>query len=130
MSLATGRVVRGGQGFSLVELLAALAVIGVLTSVALPAIGFSWGAASEVRTRANAQALVALSVNAKAVGTAVNPTSVDEWVEVLSQGVDVVTPDGNVLTTLRLDGIGESELEEVRELVVLNASTGALALIE
>ncbi len=55
-------IIKNRQGFSLVELLVVIAVIGVIASIAIPAMGNVLGGSRETKARKNA-ALIAVTYN-------------------------------------------------------------------
>ena len=78
------------RGFSLVELLVVIAVIGVITLIGVPIITSVNSKATEARDQRNAQYIASLASNAIASGDLTIPAagSVDEIIDLLVAGVD------------------------------------------
>ena len=61
-------ILKAAHGFSLVELMTVVCILGVLTSIALPAFGSSYTQATVAQDRRNAQELANMCCAAQAAG--------------------------------------------------------------
>lgn len=63
-----GQARSAGRGFSLVEVLALISVIGIMTSIAIPLLGYLGHSASESKAKRNAQNAAHISALLSAAG--------------------------------------------------------------
>ena len=85
------------SGFSLVEMLVVIAVIGLLAAIAVPQFGKVQGAASESKNQRNAQNAVSLFMTAKVAGhnfvaAATQPTSQHHVLQAIAAGATIDDP--------------------------------------
>ena len=88
------------KGFSLVEMLVVIAVIGVLTAIAIPIIGRINEQAEIAKDNRNTQAVVTMYNAARAAG-APDTTAITELTS--ATGLEVVDPVSGETTTFKLD---------------------------
>ena len=119
----SNRPARAAQGFSLVELMAFVCILGVLTSIALPAFGSSQSQAALGRDRHNAQDLANLCRAAQAAGLD------------FTQGTDLNGTINRILAggrpaqgvfagqVFKIEGVTESDIAGAKRFLTLDRGT-------
>lgn len=117
------------RGFSLVEMMATIAIIVILTAVAIPAIAGIDNRASEVSAKRNAQQAAALSASANVVGIdhvfEEANGGIIATLEFLSQGIDQVDNSG-LLVKL---GLNSNQMSEAAKYLEIKDQNSTLHLI-
>ncbi|MFT4548666.1 MAG: prepilin-type N-terminal cleavage/methylation domain-containing protein [Verrucomicrobiales bacterium] len=80
---------RNKHGFSLVEMLVVIAILGIITAIAVPMVASATERAGEASHHRNAQILATMATNAMAAGNLTIPDAgtVEEVVNLLIEGV-------------------------------------------
>jgi prepilin-type N-terminal cleavage/methylation domain-containing protein len=81
------RPAKSASGFSLVELLVCIAVLGVMAAIAIVVLNPVRENARVNKDKRNAQAIAAVAGSAQAAGAVLNTTSVDDVIAQLRSGV-------------------------------------------
>lgn len=110
------------KGFSLVEMLVVIAVIGILTAIAIPMIGRINDQAKSAKTNRNAQAVATMFSAARAAGVTSATLGADTGAifDNLITGVAYTDPITAEVLTFKLD-IDDSEKTDVTGKLTLNA---------
>ena len=87
MKITGKRELAGGAGFSLIEMLVVIAVIGLIAAIAVPTLGNMTRSADDGRAKRNAQNLAAVSAVAISAGASVDFSDVDSAVQDIRDGV-------------------------------------------
>ena len=87
MKITGKRGLVGGAGFSLIEMLVVIAVIGLIAAIAVPTLGNMTRSADDGRAKRNAQNLAAVSAVAISAGASVDFSDVDSAVQDIRDGV-------------------------------------------
>ncbi|WP_345735443.1 type II secretion system protein [Prosthecobacter algae] len=108
------------SGFSLIEMLMTLSILGIMTSLALAWFGGDVGAVRQARDQRNAQTLCTLCQSVEAAGinlAAEESTALD----VLRRLVEGVTIQKGALKgrTFQLPGLGKEELEAASRYITI-----------
>lgn len=93
-------------GFSLVEMLVVIAVIGIIAAIGVPAIGNITDKSDTEGARSNAQSIAALYNGARSVGTPFTATTKEGIVDELSDGVSGGSLSGS---SFKLSGLSAGE---------------------
>jgi prepilin-type N-terminal cleavage/methylation domain-containing protein len=102
-------------GMSLIELLAVVSVLGIVTAVALPNLASVSSHAYWAKDEKNAQNIASLLASAKAAGAPNSWTNVDDAIEDLHTGISVQMGNGQV--TLGISEMSEEERERAANLL-------------
>ncbi len=117
---------RKQTGFSLVELLVVIAVIGILTALALPTFLSDYRDTNAAAARRNAQCIATTAQMALSAGddTVKNSVSIEDAITKLSQGVN---GKGALSTSVfKISTLGSDEISQTKP--YLNFSNGVLSL--
>lgn len=113
------------KGFSLVEMLVVIAVIGVLTAIAIPMIGRINDQATLAKNNRNAQAVAAMFNAAKSAGipdTALKDDGSDVKTKIIGKGISFTDPTTNKSLQFVLDMSSKEIDEAVKKLEFTNGS--------
>lgn len=110
-------------GFSLVEMLVVVSVIGIIAAIAIPALGNVNGKASEAAAKRNAQNIAALFNNARSVGTEFSSTTKSGVVDELLAGVSGAEVSGS---HFKLSGLSDVEKTAALGYLTLNVGAGLM----
>ena len=101
------------KGFSLVELLVVIAVIGVIASIAIQAMGGFFGATKRTKVRQNTQTLAWVFANARACGATFASYDKDSVIDVLTSAGGV-NGRGSMATVFFKVSMNPEEVLEVK----------------
>jgi prepilin-type N-terminal cleavage/methylation domain-containing protein len=110
-----GRSALAAGGFSLVEMLVVIAVIGIIVATAVPTIGSVTKQANDAKVRRNAQNLAAVGAAAQAVGFEYVSTTKNEAVAELITGVTGTGQFAN--NVFRVPNLSGDDLKNARHLL-------------
>jgi prepilin-type N-terminal cleavage/methylation domain-containing protein len=97
-------------GFSLVEMLVVIAVIGIIAAIAVPTIGNITSQANSSKAKRNAQSLASVCASAVAAGATFESTSVADIVDdLVDSGVFGSADSGFDTTLFKVPNVSEIE---------------------
>lgn len=118
--------IRHRRGFSLVEMLVVIAVIGIMAAIAVAFIGHLNYKALQAKDQRNAQSIVSMATAACASGVELPGPEARDVVDALAEGI--AAPAGSSLsdTVFRVPNLSEQDREGVVSHVEWNADAACL----
>jgi prepilin-type N-terminal cleavage/methylation domain-containing protein len=111
---------RNQAGFSLVEMLVVITVIGVIAAIAVPNIGVLTDAADDSKTRRNAQNIASIYSAALAGGADVTGADKEEIIDKLIAGVNGIGAFES--HTFLINGLSETEKVQAKKYLKLEGT--------
>lgn len=111
-------------GFSLVEMLVVIAVIGIIAAIAVPTIGSITQQANENKAKRNAQNLASIYSSALAAGASITGTTVADLTDPLILGVKGA--DSFATTTFQVPNLTGDDLTAARAFLAIDPNSGQL----
>ncbi len=109
------------RGFSLVEILIVIAVIGIIASIAVPSVGSITGSAQTASAKRNAQSLVSIYQSGRAAGVPWGASSVDTAASAVESGAT-----GNNGTYFGVQGMDATALIAAKNHLIWDSTVGLI----
>ncbi|MDF1825649.1 MAG: prepilin-type N-terminal cleavage/methylation domain-containing protein [Verrucomicrobiales bacterium] len=113
-------------GFSLVEMLVVIAVIGIIAAIAVPNIGRINDSAKEATARRNAQNFASVAASASAAGLDFKGNSVNAKMNNIIAGAQVTDEGPFKDTWFKIPGVSTTDRNYAAQFLELDANTGQL----